>query len=138
MKTRIKLLMWLILILGSTNAWATVYEMEPGDYRENFALDNNDVLTMTGGTIGDLFTGDYAIANIYNTDLPYGISYINNVGYGTVNIYGGGIGNIEAIDTSIINMTGGNVDYLEMHSASTSYLSGGQINTLASGQPARL
>lgn len=132
MKTKIKLLMWLILILGLTNAWATVYEIGPGEYRGDLALDNHDTLLMTGGTISGLSIADYAIANIYNTAPSGGVSNIIHVGYGALNIYGGNIGEIKALYTSTINMTGGNVLYLDMRNASISFLSGGQIGTLAS------
>jgi hypothetical protein len=132
MKTSIKLLMWLILIVGSTSAWATDYLFEPEDYRISLGLVDYDTLLMSGGTIENLVVGGYAIATINNTDLPNGIAKLYTGAYGTVNIHGGGIGDIEAIDVSVINMTGGSVNYMEMHGPSTSYLSGGQINTMAS------
>lgn len=136
MGTKIKLLMWLVLIIGATNAWATVYEVGPGDYFGHYSLDDYNTLFMTGGTIGGLSIGDYAVANIYNTDMLGGISNITLHAYCTLNLQGGNVGSIESTDETNIYIRGGGIDYLAMHGPSTSYLYGGQIGTLASDQPA--
>lgn len=136
MKTKIKLLIWLVLILGATNAWAEDFVMESGEHLGALALFNYDTLLMTGGIIENLTLSDYAVATIENTDLLIGILGISTSSYGVVNIHGGGIGDIESWAGSTINVTGGSVNYLKMQQASMSYLYGGQINTLASDQMA--
>lgn len=135
MKTKILLIMMSVLFLDMGVSKATHYLAEDGDFFSTIALFNNDTLLMNGGNGETLTLGDYAIANIENTDLPIGITDIISGGYGIINIYGGGIGNIQAINESIINMTGGSVNSLEMYHESMLYLYGGNIGSLASAQP---
>jgi len=131
-----------MLIMGATNAWATDYVMGPGDHFGGLGLVEYDTLLMTGGTIESLGIGGYAVSDIEGTSplgsLPIdgGIWHIGIGVYGTLNISGGEIKNIEAVEISTINMTGGNVYSLEMKNFSMTYLYGGQINTLASDQMA--
>ncbi len=140
MKTKWKLLLWLILIMGSTNAWATYYLVENDDYYHGLGLDNYDTMLMTGGIIDGLNVGGYSVANIENTSplgsLPGdgGIWALTVGAYGTLNLSGGEIKDMESQNDSIINMTGGSVHYFEMHSRSRFHLYGGQIGTLASDQ----
>jgi len=126
--------MWLMLIMGSTNAWATVYEVGPGEYLGDQIISDYDILTMTGGWGNHLSMGGYSIANIKGTDPIKGVSKISVGGYSTLNLFGGNIGNIESNNQTTINMTSGSVNSIKMHSGSRSYLYGGQINTLASDQ----
>ena len=119
---------------------AYIYVFGPGDYRGDWGLENYDTLLMIGGTIENITIGGYAIANIEGTSplgsLPGdgGIWALTVGAYGTLNLSGGEIKDMEAQNDSIINMTGGSVDYFEMHSRSRSHLYGGQIGTLASDQ----
>lgn len=135
MKKQLLLMTLVILALGAGNARATDYLIEDGDFFSTIALFDDDTLLMTGGNGETLTLGDYAIANIENTDLPIGITDIISGGYGILNIFGGGIGNIQAINESVINMNNGSVNSLGMYSQSMSYLYGGSIGTLASDQP---
>jgi len=151
MRTKIKLLMWLMLITGSTNAWATVYNVGPGEYFGNLTLDD-DTLLMTGGYGGNLVLFGDSLATIENTDPAKGIAKIflssysilsmsgGNIGdieswaEGEINLTGGSVNSLEMYNGSISYLSGGNINSLKMHNASTSYLYGGQINTLASDQ----
>jgi hypothetical protein len=131
MRTKWKLLLWLMLIMGSTNAWATHYDIGPGEYFGTKSLFNDDTLHMTGGYGSLLTLADTSVATIENTDPSKGVAKIH-IADGTLNLSGGNVGDIDAEYTSTINITGGNVDYLKLQDASISYLRGGQIGTLAS------
>ena len=132
---KLLLMMAAVLTVGAGNACAEDYLNGPGDYLGALGLIDNDTLLMTGGTIDALLLSDYAIAIIENTDLPIGITNLTASSFSTVNINGGGIGDIDTWAESVINMTGGSVNRLEMHYKSMSYMYGGAIGTLASDQP---
>ena len=135
MKNLLLLMILAIWAAGAGNVIAEDYLIGPGDYRGALGLIDNDTLLMTGGKIDGLSLSGYAIATIENTDLPTGIISLTASSFSTVNINGGGIGDMESWADSVINMTGGNVNRLEMHTESMSYLYGGDIGTLASDQP---
>ena len=143
MKTKILLMMAMLMVVSGGRLKATHHLIEDGDFFSTLAL-IDDTLLMTGGT-GELITmSGLSIATIENTsplsDVPGegGIWDIHVSSTSILNINGGEINNVETAWEGIVNMDGGRLVSLEMHAESQAFLWGGQIENLASDQTANI
>ena len=139
MKTRIFLLVVVVLTMEVCNVHAAIYNIGPGDNFGNLGLVDYDTLLMTGGEGHNLSLGDWTIATIENTaplidQYSGGIWAVTTTSYSIFNFSDGEINSLETAGDSTVNMSGGILTSLEMHSESTAHISGGWIDTLKSNQ----
>ena len=134
MKTKIVLMMAILLIVSGGRLKATHYLFEDGDRFGSLILDNNDTLLMTGGVGEDLSLSGSSVATIENTSplgsIP-GDGGVWNISVGsTLNVYGGEINRIRTYWSGEVNMTGGEVGEVDLYSQNLFNLSGGQVGQL--------
>lgn len=133
MKTKVLLVLALILGVSTSIAKATHYLVEDGDDYDGIDLVNSDTLLMTGGRIGGLRSYATSSATILNTNpmgsMNAGISLLYAYDSSTINFSGGSVWNFYGFGSSTINIDGGAMHYLIMRESSIGHLSGGQILT---------
>jgi len=134
MKTKMLIIVGMLLILGAERLWATHYDVGVGDYLPDLNLINNDTLLMTGGELDGLDAYGTSTATILDTipieGLNAGIKFLDAYDSSTINFSGGSVWYFEGFDSSTINIDGGEILYLDMNESATAHLSGGQILTV--------
>ena len=135
MKTKILLMMVLLVVVSGGRLKATHHLIEDGDYFGNLALDNSDTLLMTGGEGDDLVMSGSSVATIENTnpiigEEDGGIWEVNVSSSSIFNLNGGEINSLEAYWYGTINMTGGEMGEIALYSHNLFNLSGGQVGQL--------
>jgi len=135
MKTKIVLMMAMLVVVSGGRLKATHHLIEDGDFFSTLAL-IDDTLLMTGGT-GELISmSGLSIATIENTSpltsIPGdgGVWDITVSSTSILNIYGGEINRIKTWWSGTINMTGGDVLETTLNNYSLLNLSGGQVGQL--------
>ena len=109
-----KRLIILSVLILTCNAFATVYNIGPGDEFGSLTLVDTDTLLMTGGQGEDLFLTDWSTATIEDTnpiigELNGGIWEIATASYSELSISGGEINDLGVHHESIINLSGGQI-----------------------------
>ena len=102
------------VLIFSGSAFATVYNIGPGDEFGVLGLVDYDTLLMTGGEGEDLTLGGWSIATIENTnpiigELDGGIWEVDTYSYSELTISGGEINDLSGGGESIINLYGGQI-----------------------------
>jgi len=135
MKTKIVLMMAMLVVVSGGRLKATHHLIEDGDHFGHLLLDNEDTLLMTGGEGEELSLLVSSVATIENTNPLIGE---NNGGIWDVsvssssifNLNGGEINRIRTWWYGTINMTGGDVLETTLNNYSSLNLSGGQVGQL--------
>ncbi len=131
MKTKLSIIVAAVILLGVSEAWATsisFYEdgvIQEGDVYSEVAVFNNAKVDMTGGVVTSQFTTwGSSTANVSGGILEAlvsvetsivnlsGAMQIEGLGVsdsGTVNMFGGNVGLIEAWNHSTVNLHGGTI-----------------------------
>ena len=135
MKTKILLMMAMLVVVSGGRLKATHHLIEDGDYFGNLFLDNDDTLLMTGGEGDDLVMSGSSVATIENThpiigEENGGIWEVVASSSSIFNLNGGEINSLETWWYGTINMTGGNVFETTLNNYSLLNLSGGQVGQL--------
>ena len=109
-----KRLIILSVMIFTCNAFATVYNIGPGDDFGNLILVGYDEFYMTGGEGHNLSLGGWSTGTIEDTDplidqYTGGIWEITTSSYSELNISGGEINDLDSYGESIINLSGGQI-----------------------------
>ncbi len=134
MKTKILLMMAMLVVVSGGRLEATHYTIEDGDNFGNLTLDD-DTLTMTGGEGHNLVLYGDSVATIENTAPLVGVDdggiwEITVSSSSILNLNGGEINSIRTYWSGVINMTGGEVGEVDLYSQNLFNLSGGQVGQL--------